>query len=169
MEELEQKVWWNYLDEDLQELLKTSVLLGQKGEELGEGIHDFSFIVFPAAKAYEGFLKKFFLDMGFITKEDYFGNRFRVGKALNPSLDRERYKGESVYDQIIESCQGQELANKLWETWKQSRNLIFHWFPDEKHAPTINEARDRYKMVIEAIDAAFKECKQNLSFRGKIR
>lgn len=155
---LEQKVWWGYLEEDLQELLRTSVILVQKGEELGRGVHDFSFIVFPAAKAYEGFLKKLFLDMGFMTKEDYFGKRFRVGKALNPSLEK-KFRNESVYDKIVEFCRGPALADKLWDTWKQSRNLVFHWFPNERHALTLIEAKERYKMVIEAIDAAFKECK----------
>lgn len=157
-ENLEQKAWWSYLEADLQELLRTSVVLIEKGEELGRGVHDFSFIVFPAAKAYEGFLKKLFLDLGFITKDDYFGKRFRVGKALNPSLEK-KFRNESVYDKIVEFCQGKELADKLWETWRESRNLVFHWFPDEKRALTLSEAKDRYKMIIEAIDAAFKECK----------
>ena len=157
-ESLEQKVWWDYLEEDLQELLLTSAHLSAKATELGEGVHDFSFIVFPAAKAYEGFLKKLFLDKGFITKDDYFGKKFRVGRALNPYLDRQ-FRYESVYDKVVTFCGGKALADKLWETWRQSRNLVFHWFPDEKRALTLTEAEDRYKMVIEAIDAAFKECK----------
>lgn len=155
---LENKDWWSYLEEDLQELLLTSVVLKNKGNELGLGVHDFSFIVFPAAKAYEGFLKKLFLDMGFITKSDYFGKRFRVGRALNPSLER-KFRTENVYDKIVGFTGSRELADRLWETWKESRNLVFHWFPDEKHALTFDEAQVRHEMIIEAIDEAFKECK----------
>ena len=98
--ELSKKVWWDYLEKDLQELLRTSVLLIRKVPEWKEEFHDYSFVVFSASKAYEGFLKKLFLDMGFITKEDFGGKRFRIGKALNPSLNRRRYKNESVYDRI---------------------------------------------------------------------
>lgn len=155
---LEKKPWWNYLESDLQELLLTSIHLIDKAQELGEGVHDYSFIVFPAAKAYEGFLKKLFLDMGFISKEDYYGKKFRIGKALNPYLDKE-LRRESVYDKLVDFCGGSKLADQLWETWKNSRNLVFHWFPDEKRALTIEEARARYAMVINAIDEAFKECK----------
>lgn len=155
---LDNKVWWSYLEEDLQELLLTSVHLISKAQELGEGVHDYSFIVFPAAKAYEGFLKKLFLDLGFISKEDYFGKKFRIGKALNPYLEKE-FRHESVYDKLVNYCGGNALADRLWETWKNSRNLVFHWFPEEKRALDLNEARGRYKMIIEAIDEAFKECK----------
>ena len=156
-ESLEQKVWWDYLEEDLQELLRTSIHLNSKAKELGEGVHDFSFIVFPAAKAYEGFLKKLFLDMGFISKEEYSGKSFRVGKALNPSLNRERYKDESVYDKIVDFTGNTKLADTLWETWKNSRNLVFHWFPDEKQALSSEEAKIRLQMILDAIDEAYKQ------------
>ena len=64
---LENKVWWRYIEEDLQELLVASEFLTNVvrswGADLPSGskvFHDYSFIVFPAPKAYEGFLKKFF-------------------------------------------------------------------------------------------------------------
>lgn len=158
-ESLQEKVWWSYLEEDLQELLLTSVHLSASAQMLGEGVHDFSFIVFPAAKAYEGFLKKLFLDLGFITKEDYFGKKFRVGKALNPYLDRD-FRHESVYDKLVNFCHGRALADRLWETWLQSRNLVFHWFPDEARALTLDEAKERFEMILAAIDEAFEECKR---------
>ena len=116
------------------------------------------FVVFPAAKAYEGFLKKLFLDLKFITEEDYYGKHFRIGKALNPSLPKE-LRREGVYDKIVQFCQGHTLADKLWDTWRLSRNLTFHWFPNEKNAITLTEAGERIEMIIGAIDEAFKECK----------
>ncbi|MBI4157435.1 hypothetical protein HY502_01130, partial [Candidatus Woesebacteria bacterium] len=107
---------------------------------------------------YEGFLKKLFLDMAFISKEDYYGKKFRIGKALNPYLDKE-LRHESAYDRLVNFTGGVELADKLWATWKNGRNLVFHWFPDEKRALTIEEAKNRYDLIIGAIDAAYKECK----------
>lgn len=157
--DLHKKVWWDYLEEDLQELLRTSVLLTKKVPKWKEEFHDYSFVVFSASKAYEGFLKKLFLDMGFITKEDFAGKRFRIGKALNPSLNRKRYKNESVYDRITEYCGGRDLADTLWDVWKNCRNLLFHWFPNEKRAITFEESVSKVDQIIDGIDAAFRECK----------
>jgi len=165
LEQLEAKIWWSYLGEDLQKLLKTSDFI--YGEVKGWGadlpggkkmFDDYSFVVFPAAKAYEGFLKKMFFDLKFITQEDYYGKHFRIGKALNPSLPRDLMK-EGVYDKIVHYCQGQALADNLWNAWKLSRNLTFHWFPNEKNVLTLPEAGQRIEMIIAAIDQSFKECR----------
>lgn len=155
---LKNRVWWSYLEEDLQELLNESSLLLERVKSWEETFHDYAFIIFPAAKAYEGFLKKLFLDMGFIDERKYKGKRFRIGKALNPALDRRYRKYEGVYDKIVSFCGGSELADKLWFTWKNCRNLLFHWFPNEKNAISYPEARKRHEMIIEAIDTSFKEC-----------
>lgn len=155
---LPSRLWWNYIEEDLRELLEASQVLINKVEDWEEKFHDYSFVVFPAAKAYEGFLKKLFLDLGFITEEEYYGKRFRVGKALNPNLEKE-LRHESVYDKIVHFCQGPELADRLWETWKEGRNLVFHWFPKEKNALSFIEAKTRVETIVESMDAAFKECK----------
>jgi polyphosphate kinase 2 (PPK2 family) len=151
--------WWDYVEDDIRELLTEAQMLITKVEEWKEKFHDYAFVVFPAAKAYEGFLKKLFFDRGFITQEDYLGKRFRIGKALNPSLEKELRGRESVYDKIVDFCQGKELADTLWETWKMSRNLLFHWFPKEKNAIDFTEAKERVLMILTAMDAAFKECK----------
>lgn len=159
---LKSKPWYNYLEEDLHELLEESFELIEKVPEWQDGFHDYSFIVFPAAKAYEGFLKKMFIDLGFITKEEYYGKRFRVGKALNPQLE-DKYRSEGVYDKLVAYCGGKSLADKLWETWKNCRNLIFHWFPDEKRAISFDEAKTRVDEIVSAIDQSFHECKINMN------
>lgn len=162
---LEKKIWWSYLGEDLQKLISTSEFIYTAVESWGADLpggkrefDDYSFVVFPAAKAYEGFLKKLFLDLKFITEEDYYGKHFRIGKALNPSLPKE-LRHEGVYDKIVQFCQGHTLADKLWDTWRLSRNLTFHWFPNEKNAITLSEAGERIEMIIGAVDEAFQECK----------
>lgn len=163
---LENKIWWGYIEKDLQELLVASEFLVNTvkswGGDLPAGrqvFHDYSFVVFPIAKAYEGFLKKMFFDLGFITEEDYRGKRFRIGKALNPFLEKDLRGRESVYDKIVKHCGGKELADKLWEAWTNGRNLVFHWFPEEKKAVSLTEAEEKIKLIIEAMDMAFLECK----------
>lgn len=172
---LENKVWWHYIEEDLQELMVATEFLVNVvkswGGDLPSGskvFHDYSFVVFPIAKAYEGFLKKVFLDMNFITENDYHGKHFRIGKALNPFLEKKYRSTESVYDRIIMNCgqlnskSGKELADKLWEAWTEGRNLVFHWFPDEKRVVSFPEAEEKINLIIEAMDMAFKGCKLSL-------
>lgn len=165
LESLKSKPWWSYLGGDIQKLLLTSQFIYDAVESWGVDLpggkkqfHDYSFVIFPAAKAYEGFLKKIFLDMGFITQEDYFGKHFRIGKSLNPSLPKE-LRRESVYDRIVTYCGGRILADNLWETWRVCRNLPFHWFPNEKNAITLPEAKARIEMIVNAMDKAFEGCK----------
>lgn len=165
---LETKVWWTYIEEDLQELLAESEFLTNVvkswGGDMPSGskvFHDYSFIVFPAAKAYEGFLKKIFLDMQFITNEDYNGKRFRVGKAMNPFLEERFRERESVYDKVTRHCGGKELADILWNAWTNGRNLVFHWFPNEKKAVPFVEAEEKIRSIVYAMDRAFEGCKIN--------
>jgi len=160
---LETKPWWNYLEPDLKKFLAESAVLLDKSKKWSYQFHDYSFIVFPAAKAYEGFLKKLFLDMKFISQEDYLGKRFRIGKSLNPNLDRSHQDESWVYDDLEKFCNGKDLPDLLWDTWKKSRNLAFHWFPGEANNLTLPEAEMRLNMIIESIDEVYSTCSVKLN------
>ena len=125
---LEKKVWWGYIEEDLRDLFRQGYLLYEMSGFEKAKFRDYSFVVFPAAK------------------------------ALNPTLEMQ-YRQESVYDKIVNHCGGKTLADKLWQTWILSRNSVFHWFPKEKKALSLDEAKIRIDMIIEAMDAAVMECK----------
>ncbi len=157
MESISKKPWWGKLTPDLRELLTQSFFLLDDISRSERKFNDYSFIVFPAAKAYEGVLKFVFLQKGFITKEDYFGTHFRIGKALNPQIE-EKYRDESVYDRIVVSCGGKELADLLWDTWRLCRNLVFHWFPQEAKFLSLSEAKERLAMIVNAIDELYENC-----------
>lgn len=112
-------------------------------------ISDYSFLVSPISKAYEGFLKDFFLDLKVIDEFSYKSDRFRVGKTLNPSL---RYKRFSIYQKLIDlDDKGEELAEILWNAWKYGRNEIFHYFPNALKNLDRNEAEERIHLVLSAI------------------
>ncbi len=160
MDELKEKKWWLYIEEDIRSLFIETFELLEFAQNSDQKFKDYAFVVFPAAKGYEGILKKVFLDLGFISSDDYYGKRFRIGKALNPSLEK-AFRDESVYDQLVDYCKGREVADKLWETWRLSRNLVFHWFPNEKNNLSFGEAKDRIMMILSAIDSLFLECKIN--------
>lgn len=163
--EIKNKPWWNYLPENQKDLLEESVLLLKREEKTGDNFHDYAFVVFPAAKAYEGFLKKLFLDLSLIGEEDYTGRHFRIGKSLNPDLPKRLRGRDWVYEGLARFCQSEDLPRLLWDTWKNSRNLIFHWFPGHKNFISFSEAKERVELIIAAIDKSFMECKLDRSDR----
>ena len=112
--------------------------LRHTADGLPAGRQDFSYLVFPFAKLYEGFLKKLFLDAGIITDREYHSDHFRIGKVLSPNLAR-RLGAKSAYAQISDRY-GRELAARLWHTWKEGRNLVFHYFPHNYRRLTREEA-----------------------------
>lgn len=117
-------------------------------------LHDYSFIVFPLAKAYEGFLKKWLFTNHLIDENDYLSDHFRLGKALNPSIERKFRGHDYVYDKIVANCSDPHLADRLWDAWKQCRNLIFHYFPNHQHfLSTIAEAQTR----LDQLDSVMSE------------
>ena len=130
-----------------------------KKMKLDDHIYDYAFFVAPVSKAYEGFLKDFFLKIGIISQDDYESDRFRVGKTLNPSL---RYKRFSVFQKLTEIHQdGEELAEDLWTAWKFGRNEIFHYFPNTSRHLSRNEAEDRIDMLLKSIVKAGKFLEDN--------
>jgi len=126
---------------------------------LDDKIYDYAFFVAPISKAYEGFLKDFFLKIGIISEEEYESDRFRVGKTLNPSL---RYKRFSVFQKLTDIHQdGEELAEELWNAWKFGRNEIFHFFPGVSQDLSRNEAEDRINLLLRAMIRAGEFLKDN--------
>jgi len=128
----QQAPWFQYLSPWQQDLVNTSFILSEKLFDDPE-IKDFSFIVFPMAKAYEGFLKKMLVDLGLITKRTYESRRFRIGRALNPDIRSNQRDAWWLYDDVAREL-GEDVAREVWETWLKCRNHIFHFFPGgEKH------------------------------------
>lgn len=127
--------------------------------DLNDKIYDYAFFVAPISKAYEGFLKDFFLKINIISEEEYESDRFRVGKTLNPSL---RYKRFSVFQKLTDIHQdGEELAEELWSAWKFGRNEIFHFFPGVSQDLSRNEAEDRINLLLRAMIKAGEFLRDN--------
>ncbi len=144
---------WQFLSSDQQGLIKDGLFLLQEVEARDlSSISDYSFLVAPFAKAYEGFLKDFFLKLGLISKKDYNSDYFRVGKVLNPNLSHRKF---SVYSRLEELKEGDGmLAKKLWQAWKNGRNEVFHYFPHNLKKLTLFGARETVEMILSAINQA---------------
>ena len=137
-----------FLNKEQQDFLNDVVLILERLKQF-DHISDYSFLVSPVAKAYEGYLKDFFLKLNIIDQYNYESDRFRVGKTLNPSL---RYKRFSIYQKLADYDEkGEELAEILWNAWKYGRNEIFHYFPGVTKNLDRPEAEDRICLILSAI------------------
>jgi hypothetical protein len=151
--------FWNYLSEGQRGLIEEGLyLLEDVKNHPDVRITDYSYLVFPFAKAYEGFLKKLFLDLGFIPQHVYEGDHFRIGRALNPHLEK-KLRHESVYDRISSHTGNTQLADKLWSIWKKGRNLVFHYFPHNLRALTLTDAENIIEEMLSVMTKATEESK----------
>lgn len=154
---------WSYLSSGQKGLITTGEFLLSDIRNHNKDISDYSFLVFPFAKAYEGFLKQFFLDMSYINRFQYESTHFRIGKVLNPNLVKQ-LGIRSVYMKISNTDGGEILAQTLWNAWKRGRNLLFHYFPHNLQAITLVEADTAIGLIVSAMNEAltvFPQSKDN--------
>ncbi len=148
---------WSYMSSGQRGLVTTGEFLLSDIRNHSKEISDYSFLVFPFAKAYEGFLKQFFLDMNYINRFQYASTHFRIGKVLNPNLVKQ-LGTQSVYIKITNTCGSDILAQTLWNAWKRGRNLLFHYFPHNLQAITLSEADTAIGLVVSAMNEALIVC-----------
>ena len=152
MQDILESTWFSALGKQQQKLLETAVLLYEKEcISRKNDLSDYSFIVFPVSKAYEGFLKQQFFDLGLISKKTYQGRRFRIGKALNPDLHEKARDEYWLYDDVSSMCSA-HVARILWEAWLECRNRVFHFYPNKNNLITLEEARARLIQVATAME-----------------
>lgn len=149
----QKRLLYQYLTDDLRELVGDCEKLIAEAQSQPQKLADYSYLVFPVAKMYEGFLKKLLLDLGLISESQYYSEHFRIGKALNPNLEG-HLRLESVYDKLCQHLAGHELADELWQAWKRGRNLLFHYFPGKLTRVSLGEAVVTIKFVLEVMEKA---------------
>lgn len=148
---------WNYLEPDLQGLIGDGEILLDYAENLKGKISDFSYLVFPFSKAYEGFLKKLFLDLDVMREDDYYSDDIRIGRILNPNYIEEN---KHIYKSLcLNNKSGEIMTNALWEIWREGRNQVFHYFPHNFRSLSYEEALKIIHRVIEVMELAVGRCK----------
>ncbi len=153
MQDITQQAWFSYLSSDQQDLVNTAYLLIESGEQ--EQITDYSYAVFPMAKAYEGFLKKYFFELGLITQQVYEGRRFRVGRAFNPDLNNYQQDELWIFDDVAHMC-GHALAREMWDAWIECRNQVFHYFPLQNRALSLAQAEAKLQQLASVMEGAIR-------------
>ncbi len=159
MDSPQQTIWYSYLDSQQKDLVDVSFALLQKKNLLTD-LKDFSFLVFPMSKAYEGFLKKVFYDLQLISKDTYQGRRFRIGRAFNPDIREYQRDEDWLYDDV-ERKFGKDVARQLWETWLQCRNRVFHFFIAERQTLSFDEAVVKIRMITNSIQLVAEQLQKN--------
>lgn len=110
------------------QLLEDSLKAARVWQDNPVLLTDYAQIVFPASKAYEGFLKMYLFKLGLISKETYRSKRFRIGRSLNPDVYPNQRDEWWLYDDVEQQC-GKAVARQLWNAWLDCRNRLFHYFP----------------------------------------
>lgn len=155
---LQSKPLWSYLSQTQKDLIiEGQYLLHDIIKDHAFQFKDYSFLVFPFAKTYEGFLKQLFKDVKFISHLDYISDHLRIGKLLSPHL-MAKLGDRSLYRQIIE-CASEDLAKRIWESWKMGRNQVFHYFPHNLRALTFAEASNTIETLLLTMDEAYNQLK----------
>lgn len=149
---------WHYFSTTQKDLIQEGNYLMTITEEKKFKFKDFSFLVFPYAKAYEGYLKQLFLDVGFMTHLDYISDHFRIGKFLSPHLIQ-RLGDRSIYTQIIKNA-SEEVASEIWEMWKRGRNEVFHYYPHNIKRLTFDDARIMNEDILHVMIRSYDELKK---------
>lgn len=149
---------WSYLSLEQRGLIEDGELLLEQAHKMPRGVSDFSYLVFPFSKAYEGFLKKLFLDMNLLRPEDYYSEDIRIGKILNPKFVKEH---GSIYNKICNDGTkegGSKVAERLWLTWRKGRNLVFHYFPHNFRRLSYSEAKSIIEEIVDTMSFALDRC-----------
>src|SRR3989304_2160998 len=152
--------FWQYLSQQQKDLILEGQYL--MNDVLRNNVYrfkDYSFLVFPFAKAYEGFLKQLFKEIKFISHLDYISDHLRLGKLMSPNLEA-RLGDRSLYKKMREKV-NIDFAEKVWNTWKLGRNQIFHYFPHNTRAISFTEAEKIIGQIIETMEDVYIKLKVN--------
>jgi len=150
------KAFWQYLSQTQKDLiLEGQYLMNDVIKDHAYQFKDYSFLIFPFAKAYEGFLKQLFKDVGFISRLDYISDHLRLGKLMSPNL-AEKLGERSLYRKM-EAAVNREFADQVWSTWKSGRNQIFHYFPHNLKAVRFDEAQEIIGKILTTMELVFEK------------
>jgi len=146
---------WQYLSDTQRDLiLEGQFLMNEIVENRAYQFKDYSFLIFPFAKAYEGYLKKLFRDLKFISHLDYISDHLRLGKLMSPNLVGKL--GERSLYRKIKEASTKELADRIWDIWKRGRNQIFHYFPHNLKAISFSEAKSLADEFLATMAASYE-------------
>jgi len=146
--------YWDYLSPHQRDLIREGSYIYQEIFSDGKyNFQDYSFLVFPFAKAFEGFIKQFLLDISFISYQQYNSDHIRIGRLLCPELASPMH-GESIYSKLV-NLFSKDFADMIWTTWKFCRNQVFHYYPHNSKSLDLNGAKERIHMILTTMSSCY--------------
>ncbi len=147
---------WGYLTDDIKGLIVDGELLVKHAQQDQRKVSDFSYLVFPFSKAYEGYLKRLFLDLDLIQEDEYYGEEIRIGRILNPHYKK---SSKNVFSRLCGSAkEGEAMAERMWMVWRKGRNQVFHYFPHNFRKLSYKEAGEIIEELLAAMSLAVENC-----------
>ncbi|MCL4375168.1 hypothetical protein M1523_04900 [Patescibacteria group bacterium] len=151
--------FWQYLSQTQKDLiLEGQYLMNDIIKDHAYHFKDYSFLIFPFAKAYEGFLKQLFKDIGFISHLDYISDHLRLGKLMSPNLVT-RLGERSLYKKII-IASSKDCADQIWMAWKIGRNQVMHYFPHNLKAVSFSQAEAIIGQILQTMEMTYEKLKK---------
>ncbi len=149
-----------FIGEDLLDLYEDNRSLLQRYSNHHDGTveeySDYSFLVLPIAKVYEGTLKKILVDIGVLKESDLTKNpSINVGKYYNP------VGNNKIFELLKDRSRDKSVPHVIYSTYQECRNQIFHYdqYRDNR-LDSYDDAKFYCKRILYAIEKAYETFKK---------
>ncbi len=138
-----------FVGDDIVDLKEDSYKLYNRYSEMHSPLSDYSFIVFPLAKAYEGILKKILVKTGVLTEAELLQNpNITINRFYNP-LE----KG-AIYQTLKDKTRDKVIPHVIFSVYQECRNQILHY--DQYRDNRIDNIEGAYFFMQRIEDAIVK-------------
>ncbi len=111
-----------FVGQDLIQLRKDSNNLLKEANESTTYISDYSYIVFPMAKAYEGILKKVLVEAQLVKEEDIqYDPNVPINNYFNP------VSNTTIFNLLADKVRDKSIPHTIYATYQECRNQILHY------------------------------------------
>lgn len=119
-----------------------------RGTSKLSNLSDYSHLVLPIAKTYEGVLKKILIKKKLLKEEDLINNpSINVGGYFNPVGNK------SIFNLLRDKV----IPHVIYATYQECRNQILHYDPyRDNRIKSIEDAKFYQRRILDAIDKAYE-------------
>ncbi len=115
-------------------------------------VSDYSFLLLPIAKSYEGILKRVLVEKGVISESKLLENpSVNVGAYLNP------VGNEKIFNLLKDKARDKAIPHVIYSTYQECRNQILHYdqYRDNR-ITSFEDAKFYRRRILDAIDKAYQ-------------
>jgi hypothetical protein len=147
----------SFVGDELIELYQdsTAIMKDYKNHKDFADLHilsDYSFVVLPIAKVYEGILKKILVEKGLVSEEEM---------ASSPDLNVSAYfnpvGNAKIFTHLSDRARDKAIPHVIYSTYQECRNQILHY--DQYRDNRIESMEDAvfyHRRILHAIDKAYE-------------